>query len=183
MMEEEWRDIEGYKCLYQVSNMGKVKSLNYKRTCKEKILKTGKNKNGYLRVILCKNNKHKKFLVHRLVATAFIDNPENKPNIDHINTIKDDNRAENLRWCTQKENIYNPISRKRFLDNSPIAGKFGKDHYRSKKLLQFTKEGVFIREWDCAMDVKRDLGFNNSHISACCSGKRKTAYNYKWKYA
>lgn len=109
-MTEIWKDIEGYEGLYQVSNLGRVKSLNYNKTRKEKILSCG-DKNGYLFVVLCKNGKHKQFQVHRLVAQEFVPNPENKPYVDHINTIKNDNRVENIRWCTHKENCNNEISR------------------------------------------------------------------------
>ena len=106
---EIWKDIEGYEGLYQVSNMGRVKSLDYKHTGKEKIMKLFKNKKGYLQINLSKNNEQKFFTVHRLVALAFIPNQLNKPFIDHINTVKDDNRADNLRWCTAKENAYSAI--------------------------------------------------------------------------
>lgn len=174
MIEEEWRDIEGYKGKYQVSSMGNVKSLNYNNTGGEKILKPGKNKGGYLYVNLWKNNKGKNVTIHRLVATAFIDNPKNKPHIDHINTIRDDNRACNLRWVTQKENNNNPIS---------VSKLSGANSCRARKVLQFNKEGVLVREWDCMMDAERELGFSSGHISDCCLGKYKTAYGYKWQYA
>lgn len=176
---EIWKDVVGYECKYMVSNMGRVKSLNYNNTGKEKILKPFKNRKGYLQVILCKNNKIKKFLVHRLVAASFIPNTENKPCIDHINTIKDDNRACNLKWCTAKENVNNPISMKRRLD----VVKFGKDNCYSKAVYQYSLEDKFIRKWDCMMDVQRELGFRTGNISNCCSGKRKTAYGFVWKYA
>ena len=178
-MIEEWRDVEGYEGLYMVSSLGMVKSLNYKRTGVEEILKQSKQKCGYLCVTLCKNHKHKKFLVHRLVACAFIDNPENKPCIDHINTIKDDNRLENLRWVTHKENMDNPISKK----NSPVYCKFGKDNLLSKPVYQYSLDGKFIRKWGATRCVERDLGFHHSNISACCLGKLKTCGGFVWKYA
>lgn len=179
---EEWRDIEGYEGKYMVSNMGKVKSLDYHRTGKEKILRPGKDRYGYLYVILWKNNKQKIFLVHRLVAYAFIDNPENKKQIDHINTIRYDNRVDNLHWVTHKENMNNPISRKRFLDNSPIV-KLGKEHTRSKAVYQYSLEGKLIRMWYCIRDVERELGFDHASISKCCLNKQKTSQGYQWKYA
>ena len=125
-------------------------------------------------VILFKNNKRKSFKVHRLVATAFIPNTYNKPCIDHINTIKDDNRADNLRWVTQKENNNNALTRSK---------RSGVNNYKAIEVLQFTKDGKFIRKWDCMMDVERELGFSNSNISCCCQGKQKTAYGFVWKYA
>ena len=117
-MEEIWKDIEGYEGLYQVSNFGRVKSLDRvvfsKRWgglymhIKEFIMLPQKTQTGYLRLELYKEGKSKKHKVHRLVAQAFIPNPENKPQVDHINGLKTDNRAENLRWSTAEENRANP---------------------------------------------------------------------------
>lgn len=183
MTEEIWKDIEGFEGLYMVSNLGRIKSLDYHRTGEEKILMLSKHTDGYLLVSLCKNNMKKTFSVHRLVATTFIPNPDNKPHIDHINTIRIDNRVDNLRWCTAKENFYNPISRKRYLDNSPIAGKFGRDNCNSKAVYQYSLDDKLIRKWNCISDVKRELGFNQGNISKCCLGKLKTAYGFVWKYA
>ena len=173
MIQEIWKDIENYKGLYQVSSQGRVKSLNYKHTGKEKVLKSNKNKNGYLQIYLCKDEKVKSFLIHRLVSQAFIPNPENKPSIDHINTIRDDNRVENLRWVTHKENMNNPLSIKKVK---------GINNYNAKPILQFTLDGELIKKWSCAKDAERELGFNNGHISSCCSGKRKTTNGYIWRY-
>lgn len=181
MTEEIWKNIEGYNRLYMVSNMGRVKSLNYHRTGKEKILKPVKQNNGYLTVTLCKNSEQKIFAVHRLVAEAFIDNQDNKPCIDHINAIRDDNRVENLRWCTYKENINNPISKKRILDNSPVV-KFGKYNCNSKPVYQYSLDDKFIRKWNCIRDVERELGFDNGNISKCCLGKKQTCGGYKWRH-
>lgn len=183
---EIWKDIEGYPN-YQVSSEGRVKSLNYNRTGKEKILKSRKKRNGYLEVTLCKDGKPKTFTVHRLVVQAFILNPENKPCIDHINTDCTDNRVENLRWVTQKENCNNPLTiKKRRLANignkNPMYGKCGKLNHKSKPILQFTLDGKLVRKWDNAMDVQRELGFNHRNISKCCRGERKTASNYIWCY-
>lgn len=122
---EIWKDIKGYEGKYQVSNMGNVKSLNYRRTGKEKILKLHKNNSGYFMVGLYKDDKYKSFLVHRLVAQAFISNLENKEQIDHINTIKTDNRVENLRWATQKENMNNPLTKEK-----KIGKTFSEEHKR-----------------------------------------------------
>lgn len=122
---EEWKDIEGYEGLYQVSNEGRVKSLDRyvdnfwgtKQFVRGRILKETTDKDGYLMVYLCKDGKPKGRKVHRLVAEAFIPNTENKPQIDHINTVRDDNRVENLRWVSCKENSNNPLSRKRMSES------------------------------------------------------------------
>ena len=115
---EIWRPIKDYEGLYEVSSLGNVRSVdryvmngNRYRLLKGKPIKVFPDSKGYLRVRLCKNNKAKNYSVHRLVANAFIPNPNNLPCIDHINTIRDDNRVENLRWCTQKENSNNPLTR------------------------------------------------------------------------
>lgn len=108
-----WRDIEGYEGVYQVSNLGQVKNLNYNHTNKERIKKLSKDKDGYLFVGLYKNKRNSNYRVHRLVAQAFINNINKKPCVDHINTIKQDNHVWNLRWVTNKENTNNPITLKR----------------------------------------------------------------------
>lgn len=109
-MEEIWRDIPDYEGLYQVSSMGNVKSLpkmcGYRKD-KGKILSPFINTNGYKLVTLCKNNKQKHYQVHRLVAMTFIPNVNSKPQVDHINRVRTDNRVENLRWVTVSENSNN----------------------------------------------------------------------------
>ena len=166
-MEELWKDIDGYEGLYQVSNLGNVKSLNYNRTGKERILKPGNNGLGYLNVLLCKNGKTKTFKIHRLVANAFIPNPYNKPEVNHKDENKTNNCVDNLEWMTSKEN-----------------NNYGTRNERiSKLVLQFTKNGEFVKEWLSMHQIEIELGFANSHISECCNGKRKTAYGYIWKFA
>ena len=105
---EIWKDIQGYEGLYQVSNLGTVKSCYFRKS--EKILKPRKNHYGYLRFNLYKNGKSKTISAHKLVAVTFIPNPENKPQVDHINAVKTDNTIENLRWVSAKENIRNPLN-------------------------------------------------------------------------
>lgn len=128
-MEEIWKDVVGWEGSYMVSNLGRVRSLDrcvkgrlkYWKNIKGRILVLRYDKDGYLTVHLrdCDNNKSKLCKVHRLVAEAFIPKIKGKDNIDHINSIRDDNRVENLRWCTNKENINFPIARK----NRMIAAK------------------------------------------------------------
>ena len=131
MEEEIWKPIKEFEGYYEVSNMGRVRSLNYKRTGKKKILKNIEDYKGYLEVGLTKNGKRKQFKVHRLVAKAFIPNPENKPCIDHINTIKSDNRVENLRWVTYKENSNNEKTLEKFKGENHHF--FGKHHTEETK--------------------------------------------------
>lgn len=119
---EIWKTIEDYPN-YQVSNMGRVKSLGNNKARKEKILKGIKGKDSYLSVGLYKEGKIKMYLVHRLVAQAFIPNPNNKPFIDHINTIRTDNRVENLRWVTSKENMNNSITIEKLKTKSSLFAK------------------------------------------------------------
>ena len=166
MVNEIWRDIKDYPN-YMVSNLGNVKSLCNNKTRKEKIIKKGKDSGGYLFVNLHKKGKVKYYYVHRLVAEVFMPNPDNKPCIDHINTDKTDNSVENLRWVTHKENSNNPMT-------------FDKI---SKPIIQFSKDGEFIKKWDCITDVLRELGINQGNICKCCKGERKTAGGYKWLYA
>lgn len=162
---EIWRDIEGYPN-YQISNMGRVKSLGNNKTRKEKILKSGKNEKGYLIVNLFKEGKGKSFKVHRLVATAFLPNPNNLPQVNHKDENKTNNRVDNLEYCDSKYNMnYGTRTEK-----------------TQKPILQFSKTGEFIKKWDSAIQVERELGFNQGNISICCKGKLKTAYGYRWCY-
>lgn len=190
-MSEEWRDIKGYEGLYQVSNLGRVKSLRYKRGKQEKILDGWISKEGYRKVSFYKDNKRKDYLVHRLVAESFIPNPNNKPFIDHIDTNRTNNKIDNLRWATQKENCNNVISKKNYVDSSKqlyisgksnrIIGAKGKDNPRSKKIIQLTLNNEPIKIWDSVREVGRH-GFLSSCVGHCCRGKRKTHKGFKWMY-
>lgn len=167
MNNEVWKDIKDYEGHYQVSNQGRVKSL---KRVKEQILKPGRDKDGYLFVILYKNNKMKYCFIHRLVAQSFIPNPQNLPQVNHKNEDKTDNKVDNLEWCDSKynNNYGTHIQRQ--------AEKL------SKPVLQYTKTGEFVREWKSTMDVKRNLGYSQSHISDCCNEKRKSANGFVWRY-
>lgn len=169
---EEWKDIEGYEGLYQVSNLGRVKSLGNgsSNNSKERILKSYKNNNGYLRVFLCKEQIRKIYLVHRLVASAFIPNTDNLPQVNHIDEDKTNNRVDNLEWCDIK---YNSNYGSRNIKVSKA---------NSIPILQFSKTGEFIKKWESATQVERELGFNNGNIISCCKEKLKLAYGYKWGY-
>lgn len=123
---EEWRDIKGYEGMYQVSNEGRVKSLNYKRGNAAKIMKPELTISGYYQISLYCGGKRGRHYVHRLVAEAFIPNPENKPVVDHINTIRIENSVCNLRWATTKENVNNAISHEKLVKTMST------DEYKNK---------------------------------------------------
>lgn len=172
---EIWRNIsENHN--YQVSNMGRVKSLNYNRTGKEKVLKLCKNSDGYLQVNLLKDGKAKNIKVHRLVAEAFLDNPDNLPQVNHINECKTDNRVENLEWCDNRYNINFGTRIERATKSISKANT--NNHKLSKKVL-CVETGLIYQS---TRDIEREFGFNHSHISDCCNGKLKSAYKYQWKY-
>lgn len=171
-MTEIFKNIDGFEGHYQVSNLGRVKSLKFG---KEKILKPHAFNGGYLRVDLCMNGEKKPDIVHRLVARAFIPNPKNLPEVNHRDEDKSNNCVENLEWVSSGENI-NFGTR-----NLRVAEKLS-NGIRSKKVLQFTKDGTFVREWPSIHEVERQLGFDDGHICGCCKGKRQSAYNYIWRY-
>lgn len=163
-MEEIWKDIEGYEGLYQVSNMGRVKSV------RKNIILRGGITSGYKRVLLCTNNIPKGYYIHRLVANAFIPNPNNYPIVNHKDENKLNNCVDNLEWCTQKHNV------------NYGTGIAKRARSQSKKVLQFKPDGTFVKEWKSINDIERITGYSSGHISRCCRNIRKTAYGYIWKY-
>lgn len=170
-MEEIWKEVPGYEGLYEVSDKGQVRSLNYSRTGQTKVLKPSKNPRGYHYVNLCKDGRQKSSTVHRLVAQAFIPNPMVLPMVNHKNEDKTDNRVDNLEWCDHRYNI-NYGTR-----NERVAKTM------SKPVLQFDKSGNFVKEWPSVSEVERQTGWFNTCISACCLGKRKTAYGFVWRHS
>ena len=177
-MEEIWKDIKGYENLYQISNLGNVKSLNYRCTKKEKLLKLCKDSDGYLNVNLCKDGKSKTMKVHRLVAEAFLDNPYNLPQVNHINECKTDNRVENLEFCDNRYNINYGTRNERV---SIAVSKANKNNIKlSKKVICVETNIVY----PSTRDIERQLGFYHNNISNCCKGKYgyKTVGNYHWRY-
>jgi hypothetical protein len=184
-MIEIWKDINGYEGLYQVSNLGRVKSLERIvnnnggiKIIKEHLLKpTIGSDTGYFYVDLRKNGKRKNCTIHRLVAQAFIPNPNNLPEVDHINRIRIDNRVENLRWADRKLQCKNS-------DKESIKQKLTNHPKTSKPVQQYTKNMVFIKEYPSAREASRQTGINSAGIIQCCNGKYgfKTAGGYIWKY-
>lgn len=156
---EEWRDIIGYEGIYQISNLGRVKSLNYNNTGKEGLRELDDDKYGYKVINLYKNGKGKRYSVHRLVAIAFIPNPNNLPQVNHINEIKNDNRVENLEWCTNEYNHNYGTRNKRSGES------------KSKKVKCITTGEIFRSSTEGSKKYK----ISPSLIRRCCRGIRKSA--------
>lgn len=168
-MIEIWKDVENYEGFYQVSNFGRVKSLKFG---KEKVLLLQKDKFGRLFVWLCKSGEKKNVKVHRLVGKAFVKGYFEGAVINHIDHNPQNNVSSNLEWTTQKDNC----SREKSFGPEITKKLF------SKKVLQFMKDGTFIREWPSIMEIKRQLGFDDGYICRCCNGNRKSAYGFRWRY-
>lgn len=165
-MQEIWRDVVGYEGLYKVSNRGRVKSLNYEGLGKEEFLKLSPDKHGYMRVYLYKDKKRKTCQVHRLVAEAFIPNPNKLPDVNHKNENPRINDISNLEWCTEKYNCNYGNRNKKI----------------SKAVLQYDANYNLIREWNSIIEASKELKITDSNISRCCRDLRKTAGKYIWKY-
>lgn len=199
-----WKDISGYEGKYQVSNTGKVRSLNYNGT-KGKMMRlklSNNNHYGYKRVRLYKNGKYKAYLVHRLVALAFIPNPNNYSFINHKDENPSNNYYKNLEWCTPKYNsnygtrneklskimmgrTFTEEHKKKMSENhADFKGKNSSRYGKGKPVLMFTLDGEFIRKFNCVADANEYLGKNraDNNIGKCARGKYKTAWGYKWKY-
>lgn len=171
---EEWKDVVGYEGLYKVSNLGNVMSLRHKKTF---IMKPFIQRKGYLQVYLRNNNKSRNyFLVHRLVAQAFLPNPNNLPQVNHIDEDKTNNRVDNLEWCT---NYYNSHYGNHY---ERISKALTNRNDLSRSIVQFDKNGHFINEYPSVREAERKTGVCNQNISSVCRGKIKSAGGYVWKY-
>lgn len=176
---EKWSLIENYP-MYFISDKGVVKSMF---GGVPHILKQCKCTKGYWTVVLCNDNGKKTFRVHRLVATAFLDNSNNELQVDHIDGDKNNNCASNLRWCSNKSNCNNPITLQKLSnavkgEKNAFYKKTGEKHPRSKKVL-CVETGVV---YGSAMDVCREFGISSGNISLACRGIIKTAKKLHWKY-
>lgn len=176
MENEVWKDVKGYEGLYRVSNMGQVKSLT--RTRKNhskiqvvpgKILTQSVASNGYFTVSFCAGTVQKTICVHRIVAEAFIPNPDGKRTVNHKNGVKTDNRVENLEWATYSENLTH-------------AHHFGLNKVFTRPVLQYSKHGKFIAEHESISKAARSINKRHGCILRCCRGFRPTAYGYIWRY-
>ena len=160
---ETFVKIEGFDN-YEVSNLGKVRNIKSGR-----ILKPSLNKNGYLRLWLCKNNKRKHLYLHRIIATAFIDNPDEKPCVNHIDENKLNNDLSNLEWCTVRENLIHGTRTKRAAEKC------------FKKVIQLDLNDNVLNEFESIKQAERETGIFATSISACCNGKVKRAGYFKWR--
>lgn len=169
-MEEVWKDVDGYVGRYQVSNLGNVRSMNYRGTGEIRNLVPKKNNCGRLWVDL----KGKPCLIHRLVAKAFIPNNDNLPEINHIDENPTNNVVENLEWCTSEYNkkIY-----------SKNAHCIGRQKVRTRPINQMDLNGNIIKRWNDSRTVANEMAMSQWSIMQCCDGKRKTAYGFRWQYA
>ena len=168
-MEEIWKPIKDYEGLYEVSNLGKIKTLSRiinGRKMPEKIKKLDKTKQGYLRVQLSKNKENKKYSVHRLVAQAFILNPNNLPCVNHIDENPSNNNVNNLEWCTH---LYNNL--------------YNEKHKRNcKKIKQLDKSYNIINIFDSVNEASQKTNIIRTEISNCLNKRQKTAGGYHWQY-
>ena len=196
-MKEEWRDIPQYEGLYQVSNQGQIRSIDRivrrndetTKNLRGFILLPLYQKSGYMFVFLSKNGKAKRMAIHRAVALAFIPNPENKPEVNHINEDKTDNRVENLEWDTIKENrnygtrIARGIAnRNQTGEKNGMFGKRGSLNPNSKKVLQYDLSGQFIREYDSVKMAAEMTHSNASLIARVANGYLKQTNSFIWRY-
>ena len=182
---EVWKtavyDGELYEGLYKVSNWGRILSLNYRNTGKADLMTPFEVGAGYLQVNLRKNGEDKWCLVHRLVAQTFIPNPENLPEVNHIDENKTNNfvflnedgtvnkEKSNLEWKNHRDNCNHGTRNERVVKKT------------SKKVLQFTIDGEFVREWESTAECGRN-GFNQRHVCECCNGKLKSHKGFRFEY-
>lgn len=175
--KEIWKDVVGYEGLYQVSNYGRVKSLNYsnqyKSFVRNRILKLSTNHKGYVCVSIGYKPR-RTCTVHRLVAQAFIPNPNKLPQVNHKDGNKQNNVVSNLEWC---DNDFN-------MNHAKINGLLnGRTNKLKKQIEQYSLNDEFISKWASAKDVYQTLKISSSHIRECCRGERKTAGGFKWRNA
>lgn len=194
-MQEIWKDVSGFEGYYQVSNFGNVRSVDrYVRSKGKPTFRKGTcmklqvNHKGYYSVILHKESKAYPKVIHRLVATAFIPNPDNLPQVNHKDTNKKNNEVSNLEWCTNQENqthakangCYGPFTQKQYETVNRNLQKARKA--RLKSVIQMDVNFNKIREFRSIKEAERETGVNNSKICACCKERRNTAGGFRWKY-
>lgn len=205
MKEEIWKDIKGYEGLYQISNFGNVKSLKREvsngtgtRIIDQRLLSQVTNRYGYICVTLCKNSKYKHCTIHRLVAEAFIDNPDNLPCVNHKDENKQNNNVDNLEWCSVAYNnsygsrlgkVSNKNKGKKHSEETKQKLRekaIGRISSRRKPVNQYDLEGNLIRRWDYVRQIAQEWNLSSTApITNCLKGKHKSniSYGYKWEYA
>lgn len=192
-MNEIWKDIKGYEGYYQVSNLGNVKSLNRKvnvyendcikkRPLQEKLIAKTKDKKGYIRVSLSKGYNHKCPLLHRLVAETFIPNPNDKPQVNHIDGNKSNNCVDNLEWVTNKENTQHAVKNGLISHDKLVMSSLIASNKNKKPIIQY-KNGIEIARYESVKEAGLKNGIFACSISANAKGKLKRAGGYTWKYA
>lgn len=184
-MQEIWKDIKGYEGRYQISNLGNVKSLSRKtefsdgkppRYEKEKLLTPAKHHKGYVKAQLRKNNNTKAFFIHRLVAQAFIPNPEGKATVNHKDGNKVNNTVVNLEWLSNQENMKHAYATG-IRDNSKV------NEMRKRPVAQYSKDGQLVRTYESVKEaVELNPTFRQGGISSCALGNYKTSHGFVWKY-
>lgn len=182
----EWRPVVGYEGLYEVNNLGEVRSLDRTVNCnggsaniKGRILTQHQAYNGYLRVALCSNGIMKNKLAHRLVAEAFVpnDDPEHKTQCNHKDEDKTNNRASNLEWCNQKyNNEYGTRVLRATINNR------NNPKQNCRRVNRYTLDGEFIDTWPSLKEVERSLGFSFTNIQCVCKRKTGKSNGYQWRY-
>lgn len=177
LIEELWYDVPGYKNLYQISNLQRVRSyprLGKTRLIGGKILNPYMFPNGYWAVTFCHKRKYKTAYIHRLMAEVFLPNPNNYPIVNHKDSNPSNNNIENLEWCTQSYNV-----KYGFTNN----GRVQKGGRKTKfKINQYDLNMNFIRNWDSVKQICQELFLDQASISKCCNGKLKTVGGFIWKY-
>lgn len=170
IQNEIWENISDYDGLYKISNLGKVIRIKTNRILKYR------NSRGYVAVSLSKDGKVKDFKVHRLVAMAFVSNPNNKPDVNHIDGNKHNNMSINLEWTTHSENIQHGY------DKCLLQPRKGIDNSLSKAIIQFDKQMNKLFEYDSITEASQKISITGQNISQACLGKQKTAGGFIWKF-
>ena len=176
-MEEIWKDIKGYEGIYQISNFGQIKSLNYNHTGKEKIRQLDVSNKGYYTILLSKNGNKKKFSVHRLVAETFIPNIKELPMVNHIDGIKTNNNIDNLEWCDGSKN------EKHAYDNGLKTKKFGENNPMAKSVDVFDLDGNFIMTFPTVKEAAKQMKVGENTVINGCKEKTKNPKTYIFRYS